>query len=49
MCHEWWGGCSRHNQLYRLTYTPDGELVEDLLMVENHAMMMYDPFLEEQK
>ena len=49
MRHEWWGGCSRHNQLYRLTYTPDGELVEDLLMVENHAMMMYDPFLEGQK
>lgn len=46
MRHEWWGGCSRHNELYRQTFTWDGALLEDILMVENHAMMMYDPFLE---
>lgn len=46
MRHEWWGGCSRHNQLYRQVFTTDGTLVEEQLMVENHAMMMYDPFLE---
>lgn len=47
MRHEWWGGCSWHNELYRQTYTVNGELEEEILMVENHAMMMYDPFLEE--
>lgn len=47
MRHEWWGGCSRHNKLYRQTYTPKGELLGEELMVENHAMMMYQPFLEE--
>lgn len=46
MRHEWWGGCSRHNQLYRQVFTLDGTLVEEQLMVENHVMMMYDPFLE---
>ncbi|MEM5779575.1 MAG: VanW family protein [Lawsonibacter sp.] len=49
MRHEWWGGCSRYNRLYRQTFTLEGDLIEDVLMVENHAMMMYDPFLEEPK
>ena len=44
---EWWGGFSRHNELYRLTYTMEGSLVADSLVVENHAMMMYTPFLPE--
>ena len=44
--HEWWGGCSRHNELYQQVFSPEGELLEERLVVENHAMMMYPPFLE---
>ena len=45
MQSEWWGGYSRHNQLYRQTWSLDGELLAEELAVENHAMMMYEPFL----
>ena len=47
MRHEWWGGCSRHNELYLQVFDLEGELLEDRLVVENHAMMMYTPFLED--
>lgn len=47
MRSEWWGGFSRHNELYRQTLTSQGELVEEYLAVENHALMMYSPFLSE--
>ena len=47
MRQEWWGGCSRHNELYLQVFDLEGELLEDRLVVENHAMMMYTPFLED--
>lgn len=47
MRREWWGGCSRHNRLYRQVFGLDGRLEYEELLVENHAMMMYSPFLEE--
>jgi vancomycin resistance protein VanW len=40
-----WGGYSRHNQIYKIMRGEDGEHTEELL-VENHALMMYNPFLE---
>lgn len=41
-----WGGYTRHNQLFRQTVKKrDGTLIADELMVENHAIMMYDPLL----
>ena len=40
-----WGGYSRHNQIYKITTNSD-ETHEELL-VENHAIMMYNPFLTE--
>ncbi len=43
---EWWGGYSRHNRLFKRIFTLEGELVEEFPVVENHAMMMYAPFLE---
>ncbi|WMJ24138.1 VanW family protein [Paludicola sp. MB14-C6] len=43
---EYWGGYSRHNLLYRKKYNCFGELVADEYVAENHAMMMYSPFLE---
>lgn len=42
---EYWGGYSRHNELYQEIYSPEGELLETKLLVENHAVMMYSPFL----
>jgi vancomycin resistance protein VanW len=42
---EWWGGFSRHNELYRQVYTPEGRFVEETMVAENHALMMYSPFL----
>lgn len=44
---EYWGGYSRHNELYQLQYDLDGNLLQDKLIVENAALMMYSPFLEE--
>lgn len=46
MSPEYWGGYSRHNALYREVYSPEGELLESSLLVENHALMMYSPFLD---
>lgn len=40
-----WGGYSRHNQIVRIKKFPNGQ-TEELLLVENHAIMMYNPFLE---
>ncbi len=40
-----WGGYSRHNQIFKIKKRLDGECSEELL-VENHALMMYNPFLE---
>ena len=36
-----------HNELYLQVFDLEGELLEDRLVVENHAMMMYTPFLED--
>ena len=44
---EYFGGYSRHNKLYRRILNPDGELLWEELMVENHALMMYTPLLEQ--
>lgn len=44
MQHEFWGGYSRHNEIYQIITAENGEQSERLL-VENHALMMYNPFL----
>lgn len=46
MEREYWGGFSRHNQLYRQTLSPAGKILHEELLTENHALMMYSPFLE---
>ncbi len=43
---QFWGGYSRHNQIVKIKKEKDGATRESLL-VENHAIMMYNPFLEE--
>ncbi|MCE5225621.1 MAG: VanW family protein [Porphyromonadaceae bacterium] len=44
---EYWGGYSRHNELYKQKIEMDGCLVEEELIVKNSAIMMYSPLLTE--
>lgn len=44
---EFWGGYIRHNELYRKVYSVDHEMIADEYITENHAIMMYQPLLEE--
>jgi len=46
MQSQWWGGFTRHNLIYRRKYDVSGKLMDDEYVVENHAIMMYTPFLE---
>jgi vancomycin resistance protein VanW len=47
MRHEWWGGYSRHNQIWRLRRDGTaGDIMGEEFLTENHAIMMYQPFLE---
>ncbi len=47
--HEYWGGYVRHNYIYRKKYGREDVLIEDEYITENHAIMMYQPFLEDGK
>lgn len=42
---EHWGGYTRHNFLYRKKYNLEDDLIGDEYVAENHAVMMYAPFL----
>ena len=45
---ENWGGYSRHNQIFRqLINKDDKQLIAEELVTENHALLMYQPFLPE--
>lgn len=41
---QYWGGYSRHNEIYKITVDSKGNEQERLL-VENNAILMYEPFL----
>ena len=41
---QFWGGYSRHNQIFKVITTENSET--EKMIVENHAIMMYNPFLE---
>lgn len=47
MRSEYWGGYSRHNELYQQRFSMEGELLEEKPIVKNSAIMMYSPFIEE--
>ena len=47
MCGEYWGGFSRHNELYRITKDMSDIVLSEELIAENHALMMYSPFIAE--
>ena len=42
---QFWGGYSRHNQIFQIKTDKNGNKTEKLL-VKNDAIMMYEPFLE---
>ncbi len=42
--HEPWGGYSRHNTIAR-HLKKDNEILETEMVTENHALMMYQPFI----
>ena len=44
--HQWWGGYTRHNKIWKrnVNLTDKSEIVE--LVTENSAIMMYNPLLE---
>lgn len=44
---EYWGGYSRHNELYQQKLDLQGNLIDEQLIVTNSAIMMYSPFLNE--
>ncbi len=45
--HEFWGGYVRHNRIGRRIYDVDKVLLGDELVTENHAIMLYQPYLSE--
>ncbi|MFZ5946322.1 MAG: VanW family protein [Bacillota bacterium] len=45
--HEPWGGYVRHNSIFRKGYNRNKELLKDEFIAENHAIMMYQPYLSE--
>lgn len=47
MNREYWGGFSRHNELYQQKLDLQGHLIAESLLVKNDAIMMYSPFLSE--
>ncbi|MBI3133612.1 MAG: VanW family protein [Bacteroidetes bacterium] len=42
---QWWGGYTRHNEIWRKIQTHSGEVIGEELVTENHAVMMYNPLL----
>lgn len=43
---EYWGGYTRHNTLRRKVLSLDGQTIRDEFLVENHAIMMYSPLID---
>ncbi len=44
--HQWWGGYTRHNRIWKRRSAPDGTVESEILIAENHAIMTYNPLLE---
>ncbi len=44
---EFWGGYSRHNELYQQVYDTDGNMLAENMIVKNSAIMMYPSFLSD--
>ncbi|WP_456274952.1 VanW family protein [Bacillus sp. AK031] len=46
---EHWGGYIRHNRLHRKVFNVQGNEIDDQYITENHALMMYEPLLEQKQ
>ena len=44
---QWWGGYTRHNQIWRKVVNTQSDEITEELVTENHAVMMYNPLLKE--
>ena len=42
---EYWGGYSRHNELYKQEFDKHNNLIDEEPLVKNSAIMMYAPFV----
>ena len=42
---EFWGGYTRHNTIFRKVLDSNGNILRNEFVAENHAIMMYAPFL----
>lgn len=49
MRSEFWGGYSRHNELYQQKFDLEGNMLDEQLIVQNSAIMMYEPFISDKK
>jgi len=49
MRSEYWGGYTRHNTIHRRKYDLSGNQIADEYVVENHAIMMYAPFITDKQ
>lgn len=47
--HEPWGAYIRHNLIYKKAFDEEMNIIEDSWVCENHALMMYQPFIEGKK
>jgi len=43
---QWWGGYTRHNEIWRRVTNESATNYGEELVTENHAIMMYNPLLE---
>ena len=43
---QWWGGYTRHNEIWRIKMNLQNQEIIDELITKNHAVMMYNPLLE---
>lgn len=46
--HEYWGGYTRNNRIYRRQFDAEGNQLVDEYISENHAVMMYSPLLSQE-
>jgi len=42
---QWWGGYTRHNKIWKHKINDNGDVLNEDLVTENHAIMMYNPLL----
>lgn len=47
--HQWWGGYTRHNRIWKRITNLDDNSTSEELVTENNAIMMYSPLLENNK